>query len=142
MTAMVTTILVVHLFGAIFWLGSLLTITIFLGALPDEVGVAKERFILASRRLLARTGNIGAAVAIGFGIVLLFLQPEELRQGRIYVKLLLVAGLLLLQLYIFRRITTLESNPGSASSGEWRMLHGLISALLLGILILTLAKPF
>jgi len=139
---MVTAILVGHLFGVIFWLGSLLTTTIFLGALPDEVGVAKERFILASRRLLGRTGNIGAAVAIGFGIVLLFLQPEELRQGWIYVKLLLVAGLLLLHLYIFRRITTLESNPGSASSGEWRILHGLISALLLGILILTLAKPF
>ena len=139
---MVTSILVLHLFGVIFWLGSLLTITIFLKSVADEVGVAKERFILAARQLLARTGNIGAAVAIGFGIVLLFLQPEDLRQGWIYVKLLLVAGLLLLHLYIFRRITILESNPGSASGGEWRMIHALISALLLAILILTLAKPF
>ena len=134
--------LIFHIFGVVFWVGSLLLISSLMARVPDEVGVAKERFILASRQLLGRTGNIGAAVAMGFGIVLLFLQSEELRQGWIYVKLLLVAGLLLLHLYIFRRITILESNPGSATSGEWRVIHGLISALLLAILILALAKPF
>ncbi len=139
---MATSILVLHLFGVIFWLGSLLTITVFLGSVPDEVGVAKERFILASRQLLGRTGNIGAAVAIGFGIALVFFHPEDLRQGWIYVKLLMVAGLLLIHVHVYKRIVMLESNPGSASSGEWRMLHGIISALLLIILVLTLARPF
>jgi len=139
---MVTAVLVAHLFGVIFWIGSLLTITIFMGSVPDEVGVAKERFIIASRQLLGRTGNIGAALAIGFGIAMLFLRPEVLRHSWIYFKLLLAAGLLLLHLYIFRRMTELESSPSSVTSREWRILHGVISALLLGMLILTLGRPF
>lgn len=139
---MITLILALHLFGVIFWMGCLLTVTVFLASVPEEVGVAKERLIIASRRLLARTGSIGAALAIGFGIVMLVLEPDVLRHGWIHVKLLLVAGLLLLHVYGYRRIVALESNPGGATSGEWRMLHGVASALLLVILILTLAKPF
>ncbi|HTY55273.1 MAG TPA: CopD family protein [Candidatus Binataceae bacterium] len=139
---MVPLILALHLFGVIFWLGILLTATIFLASVPDEVGVAKERFIIASRQLLRRSGTIAAAVAMAFGLLLLLLQPEVLHQGWIFIKLLLVAGLLLLHMYIYRRVTALESNPGSATSSEWRMLHGITSALLLVILILTLAKPF
>ena len=139
---MLTFVLALHLFGVIFWIGSLLTLTVFLAAVPDEVGVAKERFIIATRQIMRRSGTIGAATAIGFGILMLFLEPGVLRQGWLHVKLLLVAGFLLLHVYIYRRITTLESNPGTATSGEWRMMHGIISALLLVILLLTLAKPF
>jgi len=139
---MITLILALHLFGVIFWMGCLLTVTVFLASVPEEVGASRERLIIASRRLLARTGNIGAALAIGFGVVMLILEPGVLRHGWFHAKLLLVAALLLLHIYAYRRITTLESNPGSASSGEWRMLHGLASVLLLVILILTLAKPF
>jgi putative membrane protein len=139
---MLTVVLALHLFGVIFWMGNLLMVTIFLASVPDEVGVAKERFIIASRQLLRRSGTIGAAAAIGFGILVLLLEPGQLHQGWIYVKLLLVAGLLLLHVHVYRRVTTLESNPGTATSGEWRMLHGVASLILLVILLLTLAKPF
>ena len=73
-------VLTFHLFGVIFWLGGLLVITSLLALVADEVGVAKERFIVAARRLFIGC-NIGAAVAIVFGFVLIAFEPEVMRQG-------------------------------------------------------------
>lgn len=133
---------VLHLFGVIFWVGSLLLLTSFLGLVGDEVGVSKGRFIFAARRLLNRAGGIGATVAIVFGIVLLSSRPYLLHQGWIYVKLLLVAGMALLHRHVHMRINALESHPGSAGERECHILHGLISVLLLAILVLAIFKPF
>ena len=126
----------------IFWVGSLLLLTSFLGLVGDEVGVSKGRFIFAARRLLNRAGGIGATVAIVFGIVLLSSRPYLLHQGWIYVKLLLVAGMALLHGRVHMRINALESHPGSAGERECHILHGLISVLLLAILVLAIFKPF
>ena len=133
---------VLHLFGVIFWIGSLLLLTSFLGLVGDEVGVSKERFIFAARRLLNRAGGIGATVAIVFGILLLFSRPELLRHGWMHVKLLLVAGMFVLHGRVHMRINALESHPGSAGDRECHILHGLISVLLLAILVLVIFKPF
>ncbi len=67
-------ILTLHLFGVVFWLGGLLAITRLLALVPDEVGVAKERFIVAVRRLFIGC-NIGAALAIAFGFLLIPFEP-------------------------------------------------------------------
>ncbi len=133
---------VLHLFGVIFWVGSLLLLTSFLGLVGDEVGVSKERFIFAARRLLNRAGGIGATVAIVFGIVLLSSRPYLLHRGWIYVKLLLVAGMALLHGRVHMRINALESHLGSAGERECHILHGLISVLLLAILVMVIFKPF
>jgi protoporphyrinogen IX oxidase len=134
--------LVLHLFGVIFWLGSLLVITSLLALVPDEVGMAKERFVVAASRLFTTGANIGASVAIAFGIVLLILQPDTIRHGWLHAKLLLVLILLVLHFRLFRRIAALENEPASASKGEFRMLHGIFSLLLLAILVLVIWKPF
>lgn len=133
---------VLHLFGVIFWVGSLLLLTSFLGLVGDEVGVSKGRFIFAARRLLNRAGGIGATLAIAFGILLLSSRPYLLSHGWIYVKLLLVSGMFLLQWRVHMRINALESHPGSASAREYQILHGVVSALLLAILVLAVFKPF
>jgi len=133
---------VLHLFGVIFWVGSLLLLTSFLGLVGDEVGVSKGRFIFAARRLLNRAGGIGATLAIMFGILLLSTRTYLLHQGWIYLKLLLVTGMLLLHGRVHMHINALESHPGGASERECKILHGLISALLLAILVLAIFKPF
>lgn len=134
--------LVFHLFGVIFWLGNLLVISSILGMVPEEVGVAKERFIVAARRLIKVGANVGAAVAIVFGIVLVLLEPRVLAAGWLHVKLLLVLALLLIHWRLYRRVVALEDDPGTASPREFKIMHGLVSLLLLGILILALVKPF
>jgi protoporphyrinogen IX oxidase len=134
--------LVFHLFGVIFWLGNLLVISSILGMVPEEVGITKERFIVAGRRLLKVGANVGAAVAIVFGIVLVMLEPKVLAEGWFHVKLALVLALLVIHWRLYRRVMALEDDPATASPREFKIVHGLVSLLLLGILILALVKPF
>jgi len=134
-------VLTFHLFGVIFWLGGLLVISRLLALVADEVGVAKERLIVAARRLFIGC-NIGAAIAIGFGFLLIAFEPEVLRQGWFHLKLLLVLGLIVVDVRLYRRIVAVENEPGSATAAEFRIVHGMLSALMLIILLLALLKPF
>jgi len=138
----VSVVIALHIFGVVFWLGSLLVIATLLGLVPEEVGVAKERFIVATRRLFDVGCNVGAAVAVGLGILLVLLEPEVLRHGWFHLKLLLVVIVLVLHVRLYRRIAALEDEPASATHREFTILHGVVSLLLLAILVLALAKPF
>ncbi len=134
--------LVFHIFGVVSWLGSLLVVSAIMAKVPVEVGVAKERFIVTARQLLKIGGNIGAALTVGFGTVLIVLKPELLRHGWLNVKLLFVAALLLVHSRLYHRIVALENDPGSATEREFKIAHLLVAALLLAILILAVMNPF
>jgi protoporphyrinogen IX oxidase len=135
-------ILSLHIFGVIFWMGGLLMITSLLARVPEEVGLPKERLLGAARGLFESTINLGAAMSIILGIVLIMLDPAVLRQGWIEAKLLLVAILLFYHVRFYRRIKFLEDNPSESSRHEFRVIHGMVSALLIAILVLTVLKPF
>ena len=124
------------------WIGSLLVITSMLTLVPNEVGAARDRMIVAARRLLRVSSNIGAIVAVIFGIFLILLNPIVMRQGWMHAKLGLVLVMIYFHFRLYRRIVALESNPGSATRGEFSMIHGAVSLLLLLILVLVLVKPF
>ncbi|HYR80108.1 MAG TPA: CopD family protein [Candidatus Dormibacteraeota bacterium] len=135
-------ILALHIFGAIFWLGGLLMIASLLARVPDEVGLPKERFLGAARGLFEVGTNIGAAVTIGLGIILIVMEPAVLRQGWLHAKLLLVAVLLFYHVRFYRRIIFLENHPSQSSRREYRVIHGMVSLLLIAILVLAVIKPF
>ena len=135
-------ILSLHIFSVIFWMGGLLMITSLLARVPEEVGLPKERFLGAARGLFESTINLGAALSIVLGIVLIMFDPAVLRQGWIEAKLLLVAILLFYHVRFYRRIKFLEDNPSESSRREFRVIHGMVSALLIAILVLTVLKPF
>ena len=135
-------ILSLHIFGVIFWMGGLLMITSLLARVPEEVGLPKERFLGAARGLFESTINLGAAISIILGLLLIMLDPSVLRHGWIEAKLLLVAILLFYHVRFYRRIKFLENNPSHSSSREFRVIHGMVSALLIAILVLTVLKPF
>ncbi len=135
-------LLVIHLFGIIFWVGSLLLIASLLGMVSDEVGVAKERFIMVASRLFYGGCNIGGAVTLITGILLLWVQPADLHRGWLHGKLLLVFMLLLVHIRLHRRIVALTDNPSSVTRNEFRAIHGVVSAVLLAILALAVLKPF
>ncbi len=139
---MLAWILVFHLFGVIYWLGSLLVITRLLSMLPEEVGAAKERLILAARRLFSVGANVGFIVILITGVMLIAEDRDVIRHGWFHLKLLLVVVLMILHARMYRRIVALENEPASATRGEFSMLHGIVSALLLVILVLALLKPF
>ena len=134
--------LVFHLFGVIMWIGSLLVITSLLTLVPDEIGAARERIIVAARRLFRLSANIGLIVAVIFGIFLIALEPTVMKMGWMHAKLTLVVVLLVVHVRLARRMAVIESDPGSATRREFSMLHGIVSLLLLLILVLVLVKPF
>lgn len=134
--------LVFHIFGAILWLGSLLLITSLMALVADEVGVARERLIVAARRLFVVSSNVGAAVTILFGVLAILADPAVLMRGWLHVKILLVLVLLGLHVRIYMRIVALENDAGAATRREFSMLHGLVSALILAILFVVFVRPF
>jgi putative membrane protein len=135
-------VLVFHIFGVIFWIGSLLVISSLMALVADEVGVAKERIIVLARRLVVVGGNVGAAVAIIFGILAIVSEPGVLTQGWLHLKLLFVLIILAVHYRLYQRIRALEEAPLNATRREFSVIHGLVSALLLGTLVLVFLKPF
>ncbi len=135
-------LLVFHLFGVIFWIGSLLLIASLLAMVPDEVGLPKERFIMIASRLFYGGCNIGGAVTLLFGIGLIMADKGVLREGWLHVKLGLVFILLLVHLRLHRRIVALSDNPSSVTHSEFRAIHGVVSLLLLAILAMAILRPF
>jgi len=135
-------VLVLHIFGVITWLGSLLLITSLMTLVPDEVGAARERMIFAARRLFLVSANIGAAIAIIFGLFELTARPGLLQAGWMHAKILLVLVLLAIHVRLLMRINAAENDPGAATRREFSMLHGIVSLLLLAILYLVIARPF
>jgi len=135
-------VLVFHIFGVVFWIGSLLVISSQMALVADEVGVAKERIIVLARRLLAVGANVGAAVAIIFGILAILSEPGVLSEGWLHLKLLFVLFILAVHYRLYQRIRALEEAPLDATRREFSIIHGLVSALLLGTLLLVFLKPF
>jgi putative membrane protein len=135
-------VLVFHIFGVVFWIGGLLVISSMMALVPDEVGVAKERIIVLARRLLVVGANIGAGVAIIFGILAILSEPGVLTQGWLHLKLLLVVFMMGIHYRLYQRIRALEEAPLDATRREFSVIHGLVSALLLGTLVLVFLKPF
>lgn len=142
MYALRGSILALHIFGVVYWIGGLMMIASLLARVPDEVGLPKERFLGVARRLFETTTNVGAAVTIALGILLIVTNPPVMRQGWFHAKLLLVAVLLFYHVRFYRRIMFLEDNPSQSTRREYSVIHGLVSLLLLAILMLAVMKPF
>jgi len=135
-------ILVLHIFAVIYWMGGLLMIASLLARVPDEVGLPKERFLGTARGLFEQGTNLGAAITIILGLFLIMTDMAVLRRGWFLAKLLMVSVLLFYHVRFYRRIMFLENNPSHSSQREFRVIHGLVSALLIAILVLAVMKPF
>lgn len=131
-----------HIFGVVFWVGSLLLISSLMALVSDEVGVARERIIVLAHRLLLVSANSGAVVAIVFGILAVVAEPGVLARGWLHLKLLLVLSMLVVQFRLYQRIRAVEEAPLEATRREFSIMHGLVSLLLLATLMLVFLKPF
>lgn len=135
-------VLALHLFAVVFWIGGLMMLASLLSRVPEEVGLSKERLLSTIRRLFEVTVNVGAALTIALGIILLIMRPEVAKQRWFITKLLLVAMILLYHVRFYRRIRYLQDHPSESTTREFRFVHGVVSLLLLAILVLAVTKPF
>ena len=143
MNSSVAWALVFHVIGFVFWMAGLLVVTQVMAAHAEErsaeAGSALKRLEM---KLLNGMAHPGALITIGAGAVLIVMQPGYLRQSWLHAKLSLVVILIGMNLFLHMRARELRDEPSKSRPGQFRMLHGVISALFLCIVILVMIKPF
>lgn len=139
---MVAWMLVIHLVGLVFWVGSLLAATHVL-AVHTEESSAEARAALArlESKLLKGLAHPGAAIMTISGIVLLVLLPYALQEAWMYLKIILILVLIALDLRVTFRAKAFQAGKIELQRGECMMLHGLIATVIFAIIVLVLVKP-
>ncbi len=140
---MVAWTLVFHLIGLVFWLGSLLAVTHILAVQTEEPS-PEVRASLArlESKLLKGLAHPGAALMVVTGFLLVSEDPYFLRETWLHGKLLLVIILVALDLRVTFRAKAFQEGKIEMTRRECMALHGAISLVFFGILILVLLKPF
>jgi len=136
-------ILVFHLTGLVFWLGSLLVVTHILAFHSEESSMeVREALGRLEVKLFKGLAHPGAAVMVISGIIMIGENPHYLREHWLQAKLLLVALLLILDSRAYFRTAALLAGGVELRRRECMALHGAISLVFFAILILVLLKPF
>jgi putative membrane protein len=140
---MIAWILVFHLTGLVFWLGSLLVVTYVLAIHSEEPSTeARATLGRLEMKLLKGLTHPGAAVMVVSGVIMLGENPHYLREHWLHAKLLLVALLVILDLRVYFLTTAHLAGRAELRRRECMALHGGISLVFFAILILVLLKPF
>lgn len=134
--------LILHVFGVVMWIGALLVISSMMRLATEQAGVARESVTAAARRLMRLSANIGALVAIVFGIAVLMMEPVLLTFGWFHLKLLFVLIMLGCHFRLYQRIGAIERNPATGAPSEFTILHAIVSAALILILAMLILRPF
>ena len=93
-------------------------------------------------RLFKGLAHPGAALMVISGIIMNAEKPHYLREPWLQAKLLLVALLIILDLRVYFRTMAFLAGRVELRRRECMALHGGISLVFFGILILVLLKPF
>jgi uncharacterized membrane protein SirB2 len=93
-------------------------------------------------KLLKGLAHPGAALMVISGIIMIGENPHYLREHWLQAKLLLVALQFILDLRVYFRTTAFLAGRVELRRRECMALHGGISLVFFGILILVLLKPF
>jgi putative membrane protein len=135
--------LVFHILGFVFWMGGLLTVTQVLAAHTGEQS-PEGRLALKNLevKLLKGIAHPGAVITVIAGIVVLWIEPAYLHLAWLHAKLFLVAILIGLDIVVFLRANKFHAGRIELKRKECMILHGAISLVFLGILILVMIKPF
>ena len=140
---MVAWMLVAHLIGLVFWVGSLLAVTHVLAVHTQESSEeARAALGRLETKLLKGLAHPGAVIMTISGIALLFLLPYALRETWMYLKIILILILVALDLRVTFRAKAFQAGKVALQRSECMMLHGVISAIFLAIVVLVIVKPF
>jgi protoporphyrinogen IX oxidase len=135
--------LVFHILGFVFWMGGLLTVTLVLAAHTREQS-PEGRLALQNLevKLLEGITHPGAAITIIAGIAIIVIEPAYLHLAWLHAKLFLVAILIGLDFVVYWRARGYHAGRIELKRKECMILHGAISFVFLGILVLVMIKPF
>lgn len=135
--------LVFHIVGFVFWIGGLLVTTTVL-ALHTQQDLPQTQMPLEHLevKLLKGMAHPGAAITVLAGLTVIWIQPSNLHERWLHAKLFLVVVLIALDLFVYMRAKAFHKGEIKLERRECMILHGAISLVFLGIVILVLIKPF
>jgi putative membrane protein len=129
-------IFMVTWFAGLFYLPRLF---VYHAATSDSAGI--ERFRVMERRLFAIM-TIGAALTAAFGLWLLAREPVLLDTGWLRAKLVLVALLIGYHAWLGKLVRDFAAGRNAHSSRWYRWFNEIPTLLLIGIVLLAVARPF
>jgi putative membrane protein len=129
-------IFMVTWFAGLFYLPRLF---VYHASATDSAGI--ERFRIMERRLFAIM-TIGAVLTAVFGFWLLILNPGLLSTGWLQVKLVLVVLLIGYHAWNWRLVQDFAAGRNAHGAAWYRWFNEAPSLLLIGIVLLAVAKPF
>jgi protoporphyrinogen IX oxidase len=128
-------IFMVTWFAGLFYLPRLF---VYHAAATDSVGI--ERFRIMERRLFIIM-TIGALLTALFGAWLLALNPALLSAGWMRAKLVLLVALIAYHLWNWRLVRAFAAGENRHPAGWFRWFNEVPTILLIGIVLLAIAKP-
>ncbi|HEU5137934.1 MAG TPA: protoporphyrinogen oxidase HemJ [Steroidobacteraceae bacterium] len=141
-----------HIIGVVSWFAALLYLPrlfvyhsqiqgsqIQRESIDDDAGNA--RFKVMERKLFMIM-TIGAVVAVGFGVAMLWLAPDYLLMRWLHVKLALVLVLVGYHGACFALLQQFAADRNSHSERWYRLFNEAPALLLIAIVILVVVKPF
>jgi len=131
--------MVAHIFGFTIWIGAMLALANTLGTHVTSDAAAGGALVDVERKL-AITMDVGACIAIVFGMIMLFgIEPSPLHQGG-WMHMKLTAVLAVLGLHGFLRVKVKKFKKGETPSVPTWIVPA-IALLLLAIVIFVIVKP-
>jgi protoporphyrinogen IX oxidase len=131
-----------HVISMVTWFAGLFYLPrLFVYHADADDAVSHARFCVMERRLFILM-TIGAAATIVFGVAMLVLSPAYLKMGWLHAKLTLVALLIIYHGYCLKLSRDFAQGQNSRSAKWFRGFNEVPSLLLIGIVLLAVAKPF
>ena len=119
---MVPWMIVIHLIGLVFWLGSLLAVTHVLAVHTQETSEeARAALARLETKLLNGLAHPGAALMLISGVILLVLLPFALKETWFYLKIVLVLILVAVDLRLTFRVKAFQAGKIEMKHGECMM---------------------
>jgi putative membrane protein len=124
-----------HLLCIFMWLGTLLSLTRFMGYHPKEDVDTQMRMAKLYKRIYKFIQFPSMVVAVALGLFLLTKLDLGYKPGWMHMKLTFAFGLILCDFWCGRCIKRLNIEPELGRGVKFKILHGVTGLLLIGVLI-------
>lgn len=133
-----------HVISVIAWMAGMLYLprlyVYHAGVAPGSE--ASETFKVMERRLLRAITTPAMIAGVVFGVALLVMTPEWLKQGWLHAKLTCVLGLLVVHGLLARSRRAFAEDRNTRSPRYYRVVNEVPTVLMIAIVIFVIVKPF
>ncbi len=133
-----------HVISVIAWMAGMLYLPrLFVYHAGEPAGSpTSEIFKVMERRLLRAIINPAMIASLLFGLLMLWANPGLLSQGWFHGKLLLIVAMFAMHHLYARWRKSFAADANSRGDGFYRMMNEVPTVLMIGIVLLAVAKPF